>query len=332
MLAPFLPGTAENHGLSETTVGLIFAMHPLGSIATSLMLPWMLRQPWADTFQFIRRATAGNALCVCCVGLLGLIEPKPDELTNSIAFGLPLILLRFGQGICVTFMEVSNETISLKLLPRAYIGPVQGVIMATRTLAIIAGPVLGGFLYQVRDLPISPPSMTFSDRGITLGGFLYQAGCWALPFTVGASLLAFATLFLIVVLPRKAPDHMRTSPKDASWPQVSDRTTYPCPSQTFTGIRRPSPRTFSEPWPAPLTDPLAQTPTHRCLAPLAHTAPEDQRDLADGHPDAHRVHDDLLPRARMAGLPRTPPIQYDTRPTRRMHTEAQTLDELPCLH
>ena len=197
MLAPFLPGTAESHGLSSTTVGLIFAMHPLGSIATSLMLPWMLRQPWADTFQFIRRATAVNALCVCCIGLLGEIDAKPDDVMNAIAFGLPLMLLRFGQGVCVTFMEVSNETISLKLLPKAYIGPVQGVIMATRTLSVIAGPALGGFLYQ--------------------------AGCWALPFTVGAALLAFATLFLNVVLPGHAPANMRSLKSDASGLEV-------CPS------------------------------------------------------------------------------------------------------
>ena len=33
-----------------------------------------------------------------------------------------------------------------------------------------------------------------------LGGYLYQAGCWALPFTVGGALLCAAFLFLLCVL------------------------------------------------------------------------------------------------------------------------------------
>ena len=69
--------------------------------------------------------------------------------------------------------------IVLFLLPRKHVGMVQGVIMATRTLGVISGPVLGGVLYR--------------------------AGCWALPFTVGAILLGIATIVLMIGLGRKAP-------------------------------------------------------------------------------------------------------------------------------
>ena len=68
------------------------------------------------------------------------------------------------------------------LLPRVHVGPVSGVIMAVRILAVIAGPVLGGYLYQ--------------------------AGCWAMPFTVGASVLALTALVLTLALGRAAPRHL----------------------------------------------------------------------------------------------------------------------------
>jgi len=182
MLAPFFPGQAEYRGVGQTMIGLIFAMHPIGSICTGILMPWVLRQEWADTYVFLRRATAVNALATCFIGMVGLV-PAISDGSTAVAFTLPLMFLRFVQGVCVTFTEVSNEVIVLMNLPRAYIGPVQGFIMATRTLGIIAGPVLGGFLYL--------------------------AGCWALPFTIGAMLLTCAFLFLMLVLSRRAPPRLK---------------------------------------------------------------------------------------------------------------------------
>ena len=45
--------------------------------------------------------------------------------------------------------------------------------------------------------------------GPVLGGFLYQAGCWSLPFTVGGSLLFVAVFLLMVGLGRRAPKKLR---------------------------------------------------------------------------------------------------------------------------
>jgi len=191
MLAPFFPGQAEARGLSHGMIGLIFAMHPLGSILMGFTMPWLMRQPYADTYVFLRRATNCQGMYVCLIGLVGLVAPERDQ---AVAFALPLIILRFLQGISVTIMEVCNEMITLLILPRQYIGPVQGVIMATRTLGVIAGPVLGGFLYQ--------------------------AGCWALPFTFGATMIGVAAIILTFGLGRRAPPGMKSKKSDLTGLQL----------------------------------------------------------------------------------------------------------------
>ena len=97
-----------------------------------------------------------------------------------------MCICRLTQGVCVTIMEVSNETISLMLLPKKHVGMVQGIIMATRVLGVILGPVLGGFLYQ--------------------------AGCWSLPFIFGGYLEIFAVIVLFLGLGQRAPAKVRPKP------------------------------------------------------------------------------------------------------------------------
>ena len=182
MMAPFLPGVAHLRGLSSAVVGFIFACQPLGSIFTAPIVPWALKQPWGDPYVLLRRSTAGTALAVSITGLLGKI-PMDTGSGGVAAFLIIICLMRFTQGVCVTIMEVCNSSISLMLLPKDYVGPAQGIITATRIFGVICGPVLGGFLYQ--------------------------AGCWALPFTVGGALLFVAVVFLMVGLGRRAPKKLR---------------------------------------------------------------------------------------------------------------------------
>ena len=51
--------------------------------------------------------------------------------------------------VCCAVLDVTNSSILLRILPKSYIGPASGVLMAVRILAVIGGPVIGGLLYQV---------------------------------------------------------------------------------------------------------------------------------------------------------------------------------------
>lgn len=149
MLATFLPGVVDLRGMSGAISGLIFGCQPLGSLVTAPIVPWALRQEWGDPYVMLRLSSAFTAMAISVSGLLGKI-PEDNLLPNQLAFTAVLCAMRFVQGACVTVMQVCNGQITLMLLPKDKIGPVQGIILATRILGVIAGPVLGGFLYSVR--------------------------------------------------------------------------------------------------------------------------------------------------------------------------------------
>jgi len=185
MLAPFLPGVVDLRGMSNVVSGLIFGCQPLGSVFTAPIVSWALRQPWGDPYVMLRLSSAFTAIAISVTGFLGVIPTEPTT-RNQLLFTLLICSMRFVQGCCVTVMQVCNGQITLMLLPRERIGPVQGIIQAVRILGVIAGPPLGGVLYAV--------------------------GCWALPFTVGAVLLVISAITLNVGLGRRAPKKLKSAP------------------------------------------------------------------------------------------------------------------------
>jgi len=185
MLAPFLPGVTDQRGIGPAFTGLIFACQPLGSLFTAPIMPWALRQSWGDPYLMIRTSTAVMVLAVSIAGIAGRIPLWDPTTTNAVLFTAVLCATRVVQGVCVTVMEVCNESISLMLLPKDKVGPVGGVTMAIRILGVIAGPVLGGFLYQ--------------------------EGCWSLPFAVGGGLLFLSVLAQMAGLGRRAPKKLRST-------------------------------------------------------------------------------------------------------------------------
>ena len=185
MLAPFLPGVCHQRGLSNAIVGLIFACQPLGSIFIAPVVPWMLRQPWGDPYWLLRTATSIACIAVATQGMLGLV-PLDSILLHTMVFVPVMLICRVAQGVCVTIMEVSNSSISLMLLPKKHVGMAQGIIMATRVLGVILGPVIGGFLYQ--------------------------AGCWSMPFIVGGYLELTAIFCLMAGLGQRAPEKVKPGP------------------------------------------------------------------------------------------------------------------------
>jgi len=193
MLAPFLPGVVDLRGMSNVIAGLIFGCQPLGSVFTAPVVSWALRQPWGDPFVMLRLSSCFTAVAISVTGLLGVIPTEPTT-ENQVLFTLLICSMRFLQGCCVTVMQVCNGQVTLMLLPRGHIGPVQGIIQAVRILGVIAGP--------------------------PLGGLLYSTGCWALPFTVGGILLVVSAITLNIGLGRRAPKKMLAPPESMTMWQL----------------------------------------------------------------------------------------------------------------
>jgi len=193
MLAPFLPGVVDLRGMSNVISGLIFGCQPLGSVFTAPVVSWALRQPWGDPYVMLRLSSAFTAVAISVTGLLGVI-PTEHTTGNQVLFTVLICLMRFMQGCCVTVMQVCNGQITLMLLPRERIGPVQGIIQAVRILGVIAGP--------------------------PLGGVLYANGCWALPFTIGGILLVISAITLNLGLGRRAPQKMHAPPNSMTMWQL----------------------------------------------------------------------------------------------------------------
>lgn len=155
MLAPFLPGVMHLRGMSGAVTGFVFGCQPLGSLITAPLVPWALRQSWGDPYVMLRASSACTAIAIAITGLLGLI-PLDGDYGSQVTFVVIICLMRLLQGSCVTVMQVCNGQITLMLLPKARIGPVQGLVNSVRILGVIAGPVLGGALYLARHRQLQP--------------------------------------------------------------------------------------------------------------------------------------------------------------------------------
>ena len=180
MLAPFLPGAADARGLSSVVIGLLFAGVPIGAALAALCMPAVLAHASTDPFVLLRRATIVHAALVACAGLAGNLPVHPLQ---GVPFATVIFGLRLFQGVACACVDVCSEATNLRILPRSFVGPVSGVVMAVRILAVIAGPVIGGALYQ--------------------------KGCWALPFTAGAASLAAAALVVTIGLGGTAPPSLK---------------------------------------------------------------------------------------------------------------------------
>ena len=184
ILAPFLPGEARLVGLTQSSVGFVYAVQPLGVFLASLFLPWLMHIGFCDAYSLLRRAALASATGMA---LMGITESVPALSANGTSFGLWLGCLRFTNGVAVAVVEIGVESIQMMILPRRYVGLAAGIQAALRFVAVAGG--------------------------LPFGGYLYELGCWVAPFMVTSSVLCALHLVQLFVLGRHAPKRMHVTKK-----------------------------------------------------------------------------------------------------------------------
>ena len=88
------------------------------------------------------------------------------------------------------------------MLPKNKLSPVMAFLSGIQSTSILAGP--------------------------PLGGFLYESGCWALPFTLGAAILCCNSLLFAFAAPFLPPEFNRPGKKPKHMETGKDLDTSPC--------------------------------------------------------------------------------------------------------
>ncbi|KAH9513781.1 hypothetical protein Btru_042132 [Bulinus truncatus] len=167
LLAPFFPQEAEKKGVSTTVTGLIFSMFQFVILVTSPIYGNFLTRI-GPKFLFVSGILVGGT----CAILFGTLHRSPS--------GTPFIVICFAcrsvEALGLSAFITSSFAIISNEFPR-HVATVFGLLETANGVGLMAGPALGGFLYE--------------------------AGGFGLPFyVIGASILATGTLmFFFLPLP-----------------------------------------------------------------------------------------------------------------------------------
>jgi hypothetical protein len=145
MLAPFFPMEGLRRGLSTEVVGVIFACHPIALGVSSQLAPWLMRS--VEPFLLLQRTLLLQAVFVASFGLSGNIEP-------GLPFACCAITNRLLIGSLSGINEPCSQAIAYRNVPRHKIAHAFGLIIAAQTSAIVIGPALGGALYEAGGFPL----------------------------------------------------------------------------------------------------------------------------------------------------------------------------------
>mmetsp|Transcript_36667 Transcript_36667/g.101246 ORF Transcript_36667/g.101246 Transcript_36667/m.101246 type:complete len:322 (-) Transcript_36667:882-1847(-) len=139
VVVPFLPPEAEYRGVPSGTIGLIIACHALGALTIGSWAPILLRT--RDPTALMRSSLVAEIclalVCALCGGLEGA------------AFGSVFGICRFLLGGCVSINEVCNFAIAYRVVPTDKIPNVTAIVFFMRGFGTMAGPSIGGALYEV---------------------------------------------------------------------------------------------------------------------------------------------------------------------------------------
>lgn len=154
-LAPFFPQRAAEVGLSGTVIGLTFSCFMWGGLVVTPVATWL------------SRTTSSRVLLSTCV-LLQAVFTALFALAPLLERGWQWFLLTFSlrlvQGVIAAIYEVAVSSIIMRSVPVEHVGSALGVQEAARGVGMMIGPAVGGVLYA--------------------------AGGFALPFLASAGVLA----------------------------------------------------------------------------------------------------------------------------------------------
>ncbi|XP_040584059.1 MFS-type transporter SLC18B1 isoform X2 [Mesocricetus auratus] len=138
ILGPFFPKEAEKKGASNTMIGMIFGCYALFELLASLVFGKYLVQIGAK-FMFIAGMFISGGVTI----LFGVLDQLPEGPTFIVMCFLVRIVDAIGFGAAIT----ASSSILAKAFPNN-VATVLGSLEVFSGLGLIAGPPLGGFLYQ----------------------------------------------------------------------------------------------------------------------------------------------------------------------------------------
>ncbi|XP_009869049.1 PREDICTED: MFS-type transporter SLC18B1 isoform X2 [Apaloderma vittatum] len=138
ILGPFFPSEAEKKGVGNTIVGLIFGWFALVNFLTALVLGNYLARIGAK-FMLV----AGMFVSGCVTILFGMLDKVPSRLL----FIVLCFLVRGMDAIGFAAAMTASFSILAKAFPNN-IATVLGSLEIFTGLGLVLGPPLGGFLYQ----------------------------------------------------------------------------------------------------------------------------------------------------------------------------------------
>jgi len=145
MLAPFFPLEAINVGVSTEVVGLVFACHPIALGVSSQLAPWLMRN--VEPFVILQRTLLLQAVFIAGFGFAGRI-------TDATPFAACAMTNRLMLGLMSGINEPCSQAVTLRLVPPHAVAYAFGLIIAARFSAMVIGPVMGGLLYDAGGFPL----------------------------------------------------------------------------------------------------------------------------------------------------------------------------------
>lgn len=131
VIVPFLPGYVRRWGVSDTTIGLIFASYSVTMLLLTPLMGWLTDR-------------VGRRLPILC-GVLGLAAAS---LTYASADGIAVLLgARLLQGASGAALWSAALALLADVFPPEARGHAMGTAMTGMSLGALLGPPLGGVLY-----------------------------------------------------------------------------------------------------------------------------------------------------------------------------------------
>ncbi|KAI3654315.1 hypothetical protein MP228_001034 [Amoeboaphelidium protococcarum] len=148
IVIPVLPSILKDLNLAETNLGLLVGVYGLGLLIAAPAVGWVCDHYEGTPYHDMTRRwsmLAGLAGLGISTILFGFVDTDPSQSGLGLAL---LIIARFAQGVsgAVTW------SVGLSLIADVYstevLGSAMGICMSAQVFGQLAGPPLGGFLYE----------------------------------------------------------------------------------------------------------------------------------------------------------------------------------------
>ncbi|XP_055955029.1 MFS-type transporter SLC18B1-like [Patella vulgata] len=166
LLAPFFPGEAAKKGVSTTVVGLIFSCFQLWIFITSPIFGYFLTTLGAK-FVFV----SGIMVCGSCSLLYGILDKcPPDEIFIAMCF-----LCRTVEALGCSAYLTASAAIIAREFPH-HVTTVFGTLETFTGIGLMVGPPIGGALYEAGGYGL--PFWTMGAILLTCGivSFIFMPG------------------------------------------------------------------------------------------------------------------------------------------------------------